>query len=140
MQRTEWKESYCLGIKQFDSQHQGLVRLIGELEDLNKLTTMDPQSQQDRLELIYDDLITYVDEHFNAEEQVLGEHGYPELAEHKREHQFFVHKLLKYQRHWRAENPVEPSQVANFLRVWLIRHIQVTDAQYSEFLRQRGIS
>ena len=140
MQRTVWKESYRLGIEQFDSQHQGLVSLIAELEVLTAPGAGDPTELHERLGLVYDDLITYVDEHFNAEERVLTQHAYPELAEHKREHQFFVHKLLSYQRQWRGDDLQVPIQALNFLRVWLIRHIQVTDGQYSEFLRQRGIS
>lgn len=140
MQRTVWKEAYALGIVLFDKQHQGLVRLIAELEDLIDTKPTDLATHHERFGLVYDDLISYVEVHFRAEEQALAEHGYADLEAHKQEHQLFVHKLLAYQRQWRGGDLQVPSRALDFLRVWLIRHIQVTDGQYSEFLRQRGIS
>lgn len=131
MTSLEWKESYSVGVPQLDRQHKMLVDLI------NRLQTADQDG--DVMPEVFDALRTYVREHFRTEEALLERAGYPELAEHRREHQVFVDWLKAVQSAYglggAASFLINDSVVA-FLKNWLVSHILVSDRAYAETLAQ----
>ena len=137
MTKTKWSDDYALGLDQIDEQHRGLVETVGRIEELldQELT----ESIRQEFGAIYDQLISYVEIHFSTEENLLKEHKFPGFDEHRAEHMLFVSKVLTYYRQWKKGDDESAGHALNFLRVWLINHIQITDALYSEFLRSRGL-
>lgn len=138
MAQTKWLEKYALGLASIDAQHKRLVRLIGELEDA--LEQDDSENKDNAMGEVYDALVTYIEEHFSHEENLFRQHAYPDALEHHNEHGLFVSKLLGYRKKWQAGDADTPRHALTFLRVWLIKHIQVTDAEYVEFFRARGVN
>lgn len=129
MTLLEWKTSYSVGVPQLDRQHKGLVDLI------NRLQTADHDG--DVMPEVFEALRAYVRDHFRTEEALLERAGYPDLAEHRREHQVFVDWLKAVQSAYGlggAASLLINDSVVAFLKNWLVSHILVSDKAYAATL------
>jgi hemerythrin len=131
----EWSPAFSVKVKKFDDQHKKLVDLVNQLHDAMK-------AGQGNVMLgnVLQSLITYTATHFKEEEQVMQANGYPELAQHKAEHEKLVSKVLDLQKQFQAGAGVLTLTVMSFLKDWLISHIQGVDKKYGVFLNAKGIS
>lgn len=130
-----WSDDYCIGVSEVDRQHQILVHLINELHQ-GVATKSDGQSISRSLEA----LVNYTVSHFAFEEEMFAHTGYPELATHKEAHENLLGDLANFGK--RINNGVDEqlfAELLDFLKVWLVRHIQGSDKHYAPFLNQHGI-
>jgi hemerythrin len=135
MPLMEWNTSLSTGITVFDNDHKKLVALVNELYD-----AVSAGKGKDAMGKILDALIDYTKTHFAREEQYLTQHGYPDLAAHKKEHVGLTDQVLEVQRKYKAGSTSTLSlEVLNFLKNWLIKHIQGTDKRYGPFLNGKGV-
>ncbi|MFO7828375.1 MAG: bacteriohemerythrin [Bacteroidales bacterium] len=125
MKLIEWNDTYELGIKEIDNQHKGLVILINELFEL-----MSQGKAKNHLEDIFSHLTDYTKKHFFAEEKLMVKYAYQGFDEHKAEHQKFIEKLSAFKNDFSQGKTTLSLEILNFLRDWLLNHIQITDQQY----------
>lgn len=130
-----WSDSLAVKVKGLDEQHQELVRMINGLHDAMKAGT-----GKQVLTGLVDQLKDYARVHFKAEEELLRKHRYPDLATHRSEHEKFIAQVLDFEQAFTSGGAVLTMEVMNFLKNWLVGHIQGTDQKYSPFLNQQGIS
>ena len=64
---------------------------------------------------------------------------YPELEEHRKGHAALIQKVQEYQHKFTEGKISVANEVFNFLKSWLIQHIQGTDKKYSPYLRDKGV-
>ena len=124
----EWKPEYSVGDETLDRQHQGLIRLINKLSEETGTTSM--------VGWVFEELKAYTHEHFTAEEQRLKAAGYPDLAEHKKEHRAFEQWLSAVRQTYAmgASADLMAGSINAFLRNWLINHILSSDMAYRPFV------
>ena len=68
------------------------------------------------------------------------QHGCPDLAAHKKEHVGLTDQVLEVQKKYKAGSTSTLSlEVLNFLKNWLIKHIQGTDKKYGPYLNGKGV-
>lgn len=127
----EWDNSIELGIPAIDEQHKALFGWISTLDEAIK----SGDGSEAAGEVIWK-LITYVTEHFSAEERLMLSCGYPGIAAHRREHDQFVSRLREIQVSFNDEHEMSEN-VLILLADWLVRHIKGTDQAYSRFIRQQ---
>lgn len=126
----EWREDLSVGVQWMDSQHQELVKRLNRLYEAMKKG----QGQNEIKELV-DFLQKYTVEHFHKEEQAMIAYKYSQYEVHREEHQFFVRKLKALQKKINEEG-VSLSltlKVQNWMKGWLLKHIQETDRDLGEF-------
>lgn len=130
---VEWKDEYSVGIESIDLQHKTLLVLINQLQSAVEYSTGELFEQA-----ALDSLVDYTKKHFSYEEGLMEKYGYPDFEAHKAQHDLMVKKveqvLSDYQRN--SDNAMQ--QAADFLKGWLINHINGTDKQYSEYLIGKG--
>ncbi|NPA36709.1 MAG: hemerythrin family protein [Chlorobi bacterium] len=80
----------------------------------------------------------YINYHFNTEETLLREYGYPDLEKHKLEHKMFVSKVEEFENRFNSGKLVLSLEITGFLKSWLKDHIQGADKDYSKFLTTKG--
>jgi hemerythrin-like metal-binding protein len=131
----EWNNSYSVGIGSIDAQHQNLFRIVGEL-----YAAMSTGQGKSVLANTLGRLIEYTKSHFAHEERLMGLHGYPELAAHKAAHDALTKKVLQFQADFQDGHVVITTQLFQFLKDWLVKHIQGTDIRYAPFLIEKAVT
>lgn len=132
---VEWKGQYEVGIVKFDDQHKKLCALINELHD-----GVNDYDGGHVMKRVLQGLIEYAMNHFADEEKLMLKHGYPEYAEHKKEHDEMADKLSYYVDGYIAGRAQIKTEILDFLVNWLETHMVQTDGRYVQFFRERGIT
>lgn len=130
----EWNRDLELGIAVIDGQHKNLFKWIEALDESVK----NGDGAEAVGEIIWK-LITYVTEHFTAEERMMLASGYPALDAHRNEHDLFVERLRNIQVEFISGHQMGEAVLA-FLVDWLVSHIKGTDQVFSRFMREQKVA
>lgn len=116
MAHFEWHDGYNCGIELIDGQHQEIVNLVNQLDDVAAKRDREAVGQ------ILNRLVSVVIQHFEFEEELMTQSGHGYLKAHKKLHDRFIERLVNFtQRFDSGECVVE--EIAPFLRGWLPHHI-----------------
>lgn len=129
-----WDDKYSVGIKVIDDDHKKLMMLINNLQSAVLYPT-DASFERQAL----DELVDYTKYHFNREETMMQQYGYPGFEEHKQQHDAMIAKVAGYLEAYEKDREGTVKELTQLLKDWLIRHISGTDQEYSGFLREKGV-
>ena len=130
---VEWKDEYSVKIPLVDDQHKELIRLTNQL--YASCLEGDDQARAYFKEVIRS-TVNYIKFHFGAEERIMSNVGYPQFAEHKKQHESFVKRVLEDVKKFEDGKAV-PYVFVNYLRDWILNHIAVHDKAYSAYIMER---
>ncbi|WP_052464895.1 bacteriohemerythrin [Geoalkalibacter subterraneus] len=130
----DWSDDLSVNIGVIDMQHKRLVEMINKLYHAMKTGKGDQVMGP-----LFVDLIEYTGKHFATEERFMKDKTYPDYESHKAEHEKLVARVLELKAKLEKGEKVFSSEVFNFLKGWLINHIQGTDKKYAPFLNERGV-
>jgi len=127
-----WKDAWSIGVPEIDREHAALVQDFARLIDPGHRN--DPAYQRVALDL----LTEHVCRHFDHEEHLMREHGYPEFRRHAEVHAMLLRQLTHFEALLNAqpEEGAGPS-ILDFVGRWLIDHIQEDDKRLGVYLRER---
>ena len=131
----EWSDSLSVGVRELDDQHKELVRLVNVLYEALKAGR-----GREALKDILGGLVRYTKVHFATEERFFNRLGYPEKDEHIQQHRKLVDQVLEFKKKVDSGQDMISVNLLDFLKDWLINHIQVSDKKYGPFLSRRGLS
>jgi hemerythrin-like metal-binding protein len=134
-QHLEWKSDYSVGIASIDAQHRKLIDLINSLQ-----TAVDYSTGEAFERKALDELVDYTKTHFKFEEDMMEQNGYPDFESHRESHVRMIAKVDEVIEAYRRDQDGAMQQALDFLKDWLINHINGTDKQYSSFLIDKGVS
>ncbi|MGD8562082.1 MAG: bacteriohemerythrin [Desulfarculaceae bacterium] len=126
---VQWSQNLSVGVQQIDIQHQKLVQMVNDLYE-----AMSKGEGDQKIVDIISGLDVYVRTHFRTEEGLMKSKDYPELSQHKAEHDKLTAQVGTLREDLKAGKKIVPVKVAGFLKDWLINHIQKTDKKYAPFL------
>ncbi|HEX4065404.1 MAG TPA: bacteriohemerythrin [Acidobacteriaceae bacterium] len=129
-----WNESYSVGVHQLDAQHQKLFEVINTLAD-----SMRAGKGEDVIRDVVGHLAVYTRTHFLQEEVLMKQTGYPGLPGHQQQHACLMADVEKYKSALDAGKNPDTVAVLNFLRRWLVDHIQKSDKAYSAHMNGHGV-
>ncbi len=129
-----WKDEYSVGIEAMDNDHKKLLNLINQLQ-----TAVNYYTGKEFEQKALDELIDYTKTHFAREEKLMEENGYPDLEAHKKQHQQFIEKVNHLVDEYQKDSDVTMMDALNFLKNWLVKHINGTDKEYGKVLNEKGI-
>lgn len=130
MALIEWNDELSIGIAEIDKQHQQLACYINELND-----AMSSGQGQERLNGILGKLASYTVSHFKTEEDYFAKYDYPQAAAHIKTHKKFVEQVSSYQTDLTAGKIMLSISVMDFLKDWLVSHIQGEDRKYVSYFK-----
>ncbi len=131
MSFIDWDESYSVGIKLIDKQHQKLFALINAFHD-----------GQQNLEETLQDLLSYIDFHFRTEEHYFDEFSYEDKAKHGQQHHFYeerIHELCKRCLDEKKCDEQVSDETQEFVRDWITHHIKISDKEYTACFQKHGL-
>lgn len=135
MPLMSWSDKLSVGVSTLDADHQKLVGMVNEMYD-----GIQAGHGKEAVGKILDQLISYTVVHFTREEKYFAETGYPASAAHKKEHVELTQQVVEIQKKYKAgATSILSLEVMNFLKNWLLTHIQGSDKRYSAHLNAHGI-
>lgn len=135
MTLISWTDAFLTNIAEIDAQHRTLVDMVNRLH-----AAVRAGRDREALAEVLAGLIAYTRTHFAHEERLMSEHGYPEFAAHKAEHDRLTGRVMEFERRFREEGAPLTIELIIFLHDWLLKHILTVDRRYGPFLNARGVS
>lgn len=132
---VSWDDKLSVGIAQIDDDHKKLLTLINNLQTAVYYPTGEAFERQALKELV-----DYTKYHFQREEDLMREHGYPDFEAHKRQHEEMIARVGQFLDAYERDREGTVEEMAGFLKSWLIKHIAGTDQKYSPYLHAKGVS
>ncbi|KJR40703.1 methyl-accepting chemotaxis sensory transducer [Candidatus Magnetoovum chiemensis] len=129
-----WSDALSINVKGFDDQHKKLVAMVNRL-----YKAMKSGAANKALDKILTELIDYTVKHFNAEQEAMKEHAYPELDLHILEHEKLKAQVVAFYNDFKEGKAMLSTKLMNFLKDWLGDHILKTDAKYAKHFNRKGI-
>jgi hemerythrin len=121
-----------LDVREIEQQHQQLVRLFKKLND-----AVENRVSRKEIYQIIDEVIAYTRLHFEAEELLMVQSGYPEIEAHKEKHRQLVSEALHLKK---KLDYVGDEMFTDWFNHWpfarVLAHIQYADKQIKDYIVQ----
>jgi hemerythrin len=125
-----WNESYLVGHPVIDRQHKKLTELLSQLAE-----AMQTGHGAVVLGGILREMVTYTKVHFEYEEKLMEDAGFPGLDVHRAIHQRLESRVTALQdRFLKGETKISV-EVLHFLKDWLVEHISARDRDFHDYLK-----
>ena len=121
-----WKSFYSVGNTSLDNQHKQILEIVNDL-----YAAIEEGDDHEVLKPLLDRMLQYTKSHFEFEEQLMQEAGYPDLDHHKELHDELRRKTAGLRAH---VNLVMDQDLLRFLKEWWTEHIQEEDQQYAPYV------
>ena len=128
----KWSNKYAVNMIEIDEQHKKLINLINQMYD-----AMHIGKGKDIVGAVIADLVNYTVYHFDTEELLLQQYGYPHYKEHKELHDTLSKKARNLQETFDHGKRPTTIDVMLLLTNWLNAHILVEDKKYEPYLRSK---
>lgn len=129
---VHWQDRYETGIQVIDDQHRQLFTSINALFD-----ALQTGASPTEIAPILDFLLAYSVSHFQTEESVMAEHGYPGLADHREDHARLISRVRDFRDRFETAEPPTTLELAHFVRAWMSHHVSEVDMGYAAFVKGR---
>ena len=126
-----WDSSCTLNIDLLDEPQKYFFNLIKLIH-----TAIESNQVLDTINHLIE-LREYAEMYFLDEEKSMLDDGYPSLAQHKKLHLAFIKKLELFLTDYEIAPLAIIVELTAFLTDWLVKHIQKSDADYTQFLKNK---
>jgi hemerythrin len=126
---VDWDDRFLLGNQEIDQHHRHLVELLNKTYDY-----FTNDAPLEKIEGVINELADYANYHFNCEEQWMSETAYPDIAEHKIEHDIFIRRITEIQNGLYKNKKDLAFDILVLLTNWFTKHILTTDSNYGHFV------
>ncbi|MBF0137776.1 MAG: bacteriohemerythrin [Magnetococcus sp. DMHC-1] len=128
-----WHAGLDTGIEVVDVQHRQLANIMNTLHQ----AVRDGQASQSIGQTLQE-LISYTRTHFDMEEGLLRQHGYPELTAHQNKHAALLNSVQQLADGFQKGDFAVAIDLLILAKDWLIRHIAQVDKRYVPHLQSRS--
>ena len=131
----EWDDKYSVGLSIVDEEHKELIGILNKAV-FAKEHNVNPEEIKEVLR----EMTIYVLTHFKTEETYMIEFNYPEYQYHKEEHHDFSIKTIAYLDKVIKGDYQIANEILEYLKQYLVNHIQVTDKNYIGCFNENGLT
>ncbi len=128
----KWSNRYSVHIVEIDEQHKKLINLINEMYD-----AMQAGKGREIIDIVLDEFVDYTVFHFNTEERLLRQHGYPNYDDHKDMHDHIAKKARELKKTLDKRNKPSSIDVMLLMTNWLNTHILEEDRKYVPYIASK---
>jgi methyl-accepting chemotaxis protein len=129
-----WTNRFSVSHEALDQDHQRLFKLFNDLSQ-----AMRAGRSKSVIAAVLDQLIEYTAVHFRREENLMAAGNFPDLPGHRKLHEAFVAKVLEVrERFTEAASNTLAMETLDFVKDWLINHIQKSDRAYAPYVQPVG--
>ena len=114
----KWYKSYSVNNEELDNHHKILFDIFNRLND----NCLGHESAKCLIPII-EELVSYSNYHFSAEEKHMRNIGYKEIDKHIIEHRGFTQKTLYLRQVADKNDPEVTKELIVYLGNWILKHI-----------------
>jgi hemerythrin len=129
-----WSDNLSVNITEIDEQHKKLFNMMNELH-----SAMGSGKGKESLGGILAGLVDYTKTHLTFEEQLMEKHKYPDYTGHKKMHAALTAQVVEQMKKYQEGKTLVAVEIMNFLKDWLVTHIQNTDKKYVSHFNSKGV-
>ncbi|WP_016778656.1 bacteriohemerythrin [Anaerophaga thermohalophila] len=127
----KWTEDLSVDHEQLDKEHQSLFEMLSDFYE-----GIQNGSSKEKLASLIKGLLDYAQIHFTNEEEYMQSVNFPELDDHKKEHEAFMQKANEFYEKYTSGRLILSLEVTNFIKEWITHHIKNEDKKYAVFARK----
>jgi len=132
MTLISWRDDYQVGVPLIDSEHRYLIGLINEFHDKHA-----SGGGHRQVMAVLNSLVSYAEQHFQHEEALMTEIGYPRLAQQRDMHEELYSSIFALNEELSLDMAKVDAKTMRFLQRWLLEHIIKEDMGIGDFLRRK---
>ena len=130
----KWNNKYCVGISVLNEEHKQLFDFLNKA-----IHAKEHSDNKEELMDVLEEMTEYALEHFETEESYMREFNYPKFRYHSEEHyKFFTKTIAYFEKVVNGDYHIS-NELIEYLKQWLVNHIQVTDRQYIDWFKKNGL-
>ncbi len=129
-----WNSKYSVGVEALDNQHKALTNALNELH----AASIRGKAEEIAGPLIRQ-LVSLAREDVSAEERLMESIRYSGPAAHQAKHQERTEKLAEFVARHEKRDTMVYTQLLNFIRDWLTKHMQTEDQECANRLSAHGV-
>ncbi|MBD3402329.1 bacteriohemerythrin [candidate division GN15 bacterium] len=126
---VEWRDDYNINVATVDQQHRSLVELINKLHE-----SLERGDDREEIGNVFRALVDYTIYHFAEEEKLMANSHMPDLDDHQARHRQFTARLSDLLVQWGMGEEIDTTDLLEYLKSWLVRHILVDDMAIGKHL------
>ncbi|EIJ43864.1 hemerythrin-like metal-binding domain-containing protein [Beggiatoa alba B18LD] len=131
MPLMDWSDAYQLGLPLMDDTHQEFVALVNKTHDANNAD----------FKVLFTELLTHTQAHFDKENQLMVATKFPALGEHQAEHQRVINELKQFkQRVDKGMISFGRAYIKDRLPEWFALHTKTMDSALAVHLQRVNYS
>ena len=128
-----WRKDYEVGVLQIDTEHHRLFDLVNEFHE-----TYLRGNGTKEIPRILNQLVSYAEEHFQHEEDLMSENDYPLIDKHRDQHSELVTSVFEINNRFVADPVKASAETLQFVKTWLHDHIVHDDMDIADFLLRKA--
>ena len=139
----DYDEAFCnlpkefqTGIKAVDNQHQRLVDMVTQLDQVRKTSYPSMDKKQNAVGNVVSEMIDYTISHFAFEESLMEDAQYKFFAAHKRIHELLIKRAGEYKERFASGEDIA-DELYDILYRWLFNHIRNDDRAFAPSVKKR---
>jgi hemerythrin len=126
MPLLNWYNRYSVNNAELDNHHKSLFGIFNRLYDI--CMTND---EVDSFESAVDELVSYSEYHFKAEEQYMRDIKYKDIERQISEHKYFTERVIELKQKSNTADHKLCHDIIVFLGNWLMHHVIEEDKKIS---------
>ena len=130
MKKIEWNKKIEVGNFEIDSEHKVFVRIIQKIRN-----AVERDTNKQHVERLIVELLKYAEFHFCSEENVMFEIEYPDIIDHKYEHEKLLAELRNLIFAFGLDKQ-DVHELVNFLIKWFLNHTSIEDMKLARFFKK----
>jgi hemerythrin len=128
-------KEFLTGIDAVDQQHQRLVDMVAQLDDVRKTSFPAANQKHEAVGKVVSEMIDYTISHFAFEESLMEDAHYKFYNAHKRIHELLIKRAGEFKERWLSGEDIA-DELYDILSRWLFNHIQNDDKAYAPAVKK----
>ncbi len=128
-----WRDTMNLNYPPLDDEHKAFLNVVNQAYMASQVDDFE------MMEKVFEKCYDYARNHFSHEEDIMERIQFPDIENHMKSHQVFIHNVSEMRQQFEVAPSMEDKRrisikLANFLNVWLLGHILSKDKVLKPFL------
>jgi hemerythrin len=128
-------KEFLTGIDAVDHQHQRLVDMVRQLDDVRKTSFPAANQKHEAVGKVVSEMIDYTISHFAFEESLMEDAHYKFYNAHKRIHELLIKRAGEFKERWLSGEDIA-NELYDILSRWLFNHIRNDDKAYAPAVKK----